>query len=407
MARETSDSNLSGLQQTPSAQRIHISFFGQRNAGKSSLVNAFTGQSLSIVSEIKGTTTDPVNKAMELLPLGPVMITDTPGLDDKGLVGEKRVEKTFQVLRKTDAAVLVIDLSVGICENDLALAAEFRKRKIPFIAAFNKADAVKHAKIPEDLDFPGLLVSAKIGLGILDLKEKLAEITKPVQMEKAIIGDRLNPADVVVLVTPIDSSAPKGRLILPQVQTIRDILDRRAVCLVTQTEQLPSCLSALKNPPALVITDSQVFQVVKDMVPKTVKLTSFSILMARLKGILEPTVRGAHALDKLQDGDTVLISEGCTHHRQCEDIGTVKLPGWIESYTGKKLQFVFTSGGEFPEDLSPYALLIHCGGCMLNQREMQYRMHCAAERDIPFTNYGILIAQINGILDRSIEIFSE
>ena len=408
MAREISDSNLNS---TPSANRLHISFFGRRNAGKSSLVNAVTGQSLAIVSDMKGTTTDPVQKAMELLPLGPVVIIDTPGIDDTGRLGALRVEKTYQVLAKTDAAVLVADSTAGLTGEDMKLIALFQEKKVPFIVAFNKADLCpEQAEGPKgDFAFPVISVSALTGSGVEELKNRLTALAKPAAVEKKLIGDKLSADDIVILVTPIDDSAPKGRMILPQVQTIRDILDHHAVCLVTQVQQLSGCLSALKAPPALVVTDSQAFHQVKDMVPESVKLTSFSILMARFKGILDTAAAGAHHLSSLSDGDRVLISEGCTHHRQCEDIGTVKLPGWIESFTGKKLRFDFTSGGEFPaaKDLTEYALIVHCGGCMLNEREMQSRMDCAEKAGAAFTNYGTLIAHINGILDRSLEIFYE
>lgn len=406
MEKEISDFN-----QTPSANRPHIGFFGRRNAGKSSLVNAVTGQALSIVSQMKGTTTDPVKKAMELLPLGPVVIIDTPGIDDTGQTGRLRVERAFDVLAKTDMAVLVMDSSIGITSDDLSLMAECRKRNVPFIVVFNKVDAVSDPANftiqPADgyENCPYIAVSAKTGQGINLLKEKISRLAKPAQPNRYIIGDKLKANDVVILVTPIDASAPKGRLILPQVQTIRDVLDAHATCLVTQPDQLSGCLSALKSPPALIITDSQVFDRVKNMIPETVKLTSFSILMARLKGILPAAVEGAHALSALQDGDTILISEGCTHHRQCEDIGTVKLPRWIEAFTRKKLHFCFTSGGDFPKDLSSFSLIVHCGGCMLNEREMSNRMTLAEEAGIPFTNYGTLIAQINGILDRSLAAF--
>ncbi|MEE0740952.1 MAG: [FeFe] hydrogenase H-cluster maturation GTPase HydF [Emergencia sp.] len=406
MEKEISDFN-----QTPSANRPYIGFFGRRNAGKSSLVNAVTGQALSIVSQMKGTTTDPVKKAMELLPLGPVVIIDTPGIDDTGQTGRLRVERAFDVLAKTDMAVLVMDSSIGITSDDLSLMAECRKRNVPFIVVFNKVDAVSDPANftirPADgyENCPYIAVSAKTGQGINLLKEKISRLAKPAQPNRYIIGDKLKANDVVILVTPIDASAPKGRLILPQVQTIRDVLDAHATCLVTQPDQLSGCLSALKLPPALIITDSQVFDRVKNMIPETVKLTSFSILMARLKGILPAAVEGAHALSALQDGDTILISEGCTHHRQCEDIGTVKLPRWIEAFTGKKLHFCFTSGGDFPKDLSSFSLIVHCGGCMLNEREMSNRMTLAEEAGIPFTNYGTLIAQINGILDRSLAAF--
>lgn len=407
MGRETLDFN-----QTPSANRLHISFFGRRNAGKSSLVNAVTGQNLAIVSDMKGTTTDPVSKAMELLPLGPVVITDTPGIDDTGQVGEMRVDRTMQVLRKTDLAVLVVDNFVGMGADDVALIEKFREKQIPFIVALNKVDLDMEALIEshEDPDyaFPWIRVSAATGQGIDRLKIKLAELAKPLESGRQIVGDKVDSGDVVILVTPIDASAPKGRMILPQVQTIRNILDVNAVCMVCQVPELAGCLSTLKNPPALVVTDSQVFGQVKQIVPREIPLTSFSILFARYKGILDTAVAGARIAASLQDGDRVLISEGCTHHRQCEDIGTVKLPSWIEKFSGQKLTFDFTSGGEFPqaaEELQKYALIVHCGGCMLNEREMIHRMDFAAACGVPFTNYGTLIAHINGILERSSEIF--
>lgn len=409
MARETSDFN-----GTPNANRLHISFFGRRNAGKSSVVNAVTGQDLSIVSEVKGTTTDPVKKAMELLPLGPVVIIDTPGIDDDGQVGDKRVAKSYQVLSKSDVAVLVIDNFVGPAAEDLELINLFKKKNIPYIVALNKVDLDMESLMTgedgdgeEQYEFPTVLVSALTGQGITELKEKIAEIAKPLSTDKRLIGDKIADRDVVVLVTPIDASAPKGRMILPQVQTIRDILDNHAISVVTQVAELTSCLNALKEPPALIITDSQAFHQVKGIVPDSIPLTSFSILFARFKGILDTAVHGARYLNQLEDGDIVLVSEGCTHHRQCEDIGTVKLPGWIEEYSGKKLLFEFTSGGQFPQELSKYALVVHCGGCMLNEREMVYRQGVAEEQGVPFTNYGTLIAHINGILDRSLEIFYE
>lgn len=409
MAKETSDFN-----GTPNANRLHISFFGRRNAGKSSVVNAVTGQDLSIVSEVKGTTTDPVKKAMELLPLGPVVIIDTPGIDDDGQVGDKRVAKSYQVLSKTDVAVLVIDNFVGPAAEDLELINLFKKKNIPYIVALNKVDLDMESLMTgedgdgeEQYEFPTVLVSALTGQGITELKEKIAEIAKPLSTDKRLIGDKIADRDVVVLVTPIDASAPKGRMILPQVQTIRDILDNHAISVVTQVAELTSCLNALKEPPALIITDSQAFHQVKEIVPDSIPLTSFSILFARFKGILGTAVHGARYLNQLEDGDIVLISEGCTHHRQCEDIGTVKLPGWIEEYSGRKLLFEFTSGGQFPQELSKYALVVHCGGCMLNEREMVYRQGLAEEQGVPFTNYGTLIAHINGILDRSLEIFYE
>lgn len=418
----------SDLNSTPSGGRVHVSFFGRRNAGKSSLVNAVTGQNLSIVSDTPGTTTDPVSKAMELLPLGPVVITDTAGLDDEGLVGEMRVQKAMIILRKTDIAVLVVDgssadfgssdatdgsggKSFHLAPDDEQLVELFRSRKMPFIVAFNKTDELAASaaqalnKAFENAEYPVIPVSAADGRGITELKEKIAAMGKEIAVDKKIIADRLNPQDVVILVTPIDSSAPKGRMILPQVQAIRDILDGHAVCMVTQVEELQMCLDALREPPALVVTDSQAFSTVKEIVPESVKLTSFSILFARLKGILNTAVEGAEHLSRLNDGDKVLISEGCTHHRQCEDIGTVKLPNWIQKYTGKALNFSFTSGGQFPEaeELKQYALVIHCGGCMLNEREMLSRMHVAEESGVAFTNYGTLIAHINGILERSLE----
>lgn len=404
---------ISGFNQTPSANRLHISFFGRRNAGKSSVVNAVTGQSLSIVSDVKGTTTDPVQKAMELLPLGPVVIIDTPGIDDEGAIGKLRVEKTYNILAKTDMAVLVIDNFIGPSREDMDLMNLFRERRVPFLVVLNKVDLDMEALTENSSEaesaysFPYIRVSALTGQGIAELKEKLAEMAKPLDQDKQLISDKLKEGDLVILVTPIDASAPKGRMILPQVQTIRNILDRYAVCMVTQVPQLAGCLSALRQPPALVITDSQVFHQVKEIIPANVRLTSFSIVMARFKGVLDTAVHGAHALSALSDNDCVLISEGCTHHRQCEDIGTVKLPSWIENYTGKKIQFDFTSGGEFPKDLSPYALIVHCGGCMLGEREMQSRMERAEQAGVPFTNYGTLIAHINGILDRSLEIFYE
>ena len=409
MAKETLDFN-----KTPSANRIHISFFGKRNAGKSSVVNAVTGQNLAIVSDIKGTTTDPVTKAMELLPLGPVVITDTPGVDDTGVVGEMRVDKTYQVLRKTDLAVLVVDNFVGIRQEDKALIETFREKKIPFLVVLNKVDLDMEALIAHHddpkYDFPWIKVSALSGEGIEKLKEKIASLAAPL-MEKAeakkLIRDKIGPKDVVILVTPIDDSAPKGRMILPQVQTIRDILDGHGICMVCQLEELESCLAALKEPPALVITDSQVFGPVKKLLPEEVMLTSFSILFARFKRILDIAVTGARFVSQLKEGDSVLISEGCTHHRQCEDIGTVKLPGWIENFAGCKLHFEFTSGGQFPteKELAKYAMVVHCGGCMLNEKEMIHRMDFATKCKVPFTNYGTLIAHMNGILNRSLEIF--
>ena len=391
------------LNQTPSANRVHIGFFGLRNAGKSSLVNAVTGQALSIVSDVKGTTTDPVQKAMELLPLGPVVILDTPGLDDTGELGALRVRRAYQALNKTDVAILVVDGTLGLQTEDRAILDRIRAKEIPYLVVYNKGDLKNHP-VTEGWEMP---VSAKDGTGIHALKERIAALAKQQGPERRILGDLISPGDLVVLVTPIDGSAPKGRMILPQVQAIRDGMDAHAACLVTQPEELPGLLAGLKTPPKLVVTDSQAFGTVKNMVPETIPLTSFSILFARYKGILSTAVRGAARLRQLRDGDRVLISEGCTHHRQCNDIGTVKLPGWLEAFSGKRLEFSFTSGTEFPEDLSPYALVIHCGGCMLGEREMVYRMKNAGDQDVPFTNYGTAIAHMNGILKRSLEIFPD
>lgn len=403
---------------TPSAERIHIGIFGKRNAGKSSVINAITGQNLAIVSDVKGTTTDPVIKAMELLPLGPVVLIDTPGLDDEGELGKLRVKKAYQMLNKTDVAVLVVDGSVGITGEDEAILERIQKKNIPYIIVMNKADWAEdngqqllneQARKPDFENMIGniVCVSAKTGYHIEELKERIAELAVSEENAKMLVGDLLSPLDFVVLVIPIDSSAPKGRLILPQQQTIRDILEAGAVPVVVKDTELSEVLDRLGAKPSLVITDSQVFGKVARVVPENVPLTSFSILMARYKGDLKTVVRGAYALDKLQDGDTVLISEGCTHHRQCEDIGTVKLPGWLKEYTGKDIRFKFTSGTEFPEDLSEYALVVHCGGCMLNEREMKYRMKCAEDVDVPMTNYGTAIAHMKGILKRSIEVFGD
>lgn len=391
------------LNQVPNANRVHIGFFGRRNAGKSSVVNAVTGQNLSIISDVKGTTTDPVLKAMELLPIGPVVIIDTPGIDDKGELGALRVQKTRQILNKTDMAVLVVDSAMEMSDLEGNLISLFRNKSIPFIVVYNKSD-VKKIKCEKDNE---ISVSAKTGENINALKEKIAFFASKENITKSIICDRLNSTDMVLLVTPIDASAPKGRMILPQVQVIREVLDANAVCITVQPEQLEFTLRNLKKPPVMIITDSQVFGKIKGMVPDSIPLTSFSILFANFKGILKTAVRGAACIEKLKSGDTVLISEGCTHHRQCEDIGTVKLPGWIKKYTDKDIHFEFTSGTEFPEDLSRYSLIIHCGGCMLNEREMLYRQKCAEDRKTPFTNYGTAIAYMNGILKRSLEIFPE
>ena len=402
-----------GLNDKVSAERVHIGFFGLRNAGKSSVVNAVTGQSLSLVSETKGTTTDPVQKAMELLPIGPVVIIDTPGIDDVGTLGEMRVKRAMQVLDKTDIAILVVDADKGLQQADQELLKLFEKKKIPHITVYNKSDLLATVpSLPEKQQEKNdaIYVSAKSGDQIYELKEQIGALAKAASAkanEKRIVADLIQPEDVVVLVVPIDSAAPKGRLILPQQQTIRDVLESGAISVVTRETELPQTLRALGKKPALVITDSQAFQKVNADTPADVPLTSFSILFARYKGDLKEAVHGAAQLDKLQNGDTVLISEGCTHHRQCGDIGTVKLPNWIRNYTGKELSFEFTSGGEFPDDLSPYALVVHCGGCMLNDREMKARIARAVAQNVPITNYGICIAQVHGILKRSVELFSD
>ncbi len=393
-----------GLNKTPSANRVHIGFFGKRNSGKSSMVNAVTGQDLAVVSDVKGTTTDPVYKAMELLPLGPVVIIDTPGIDDEGALGELRVKKSRQILNKTDVAVLVIDSRYGKTREDEELIALFEKKRINYIIAWNKADLLERHWPAAGNE---IFVSANTGQGIDELKEKIAAMAVTEEPKRQIVGDLISPSDFVVLVTPIDKAAPKGRLILPQQQTIRDILDTGATAIIVKDSEYRETLEKLGKKPSLVITDSQVFDKVSADTPEEIFLTSFSILFARYKGNLENTVKGARALDKLQDGDSVLISEGCTHHRQCEDIGTVKLPRWIKDYTKKQLDFRFTSGTEFPEDLSEYKLIVHCGGCMLNEREMKYRLKCAEDQNLPITNYGILIAYMKGILERSIAMFPD
>ena len=387
-----------------SAERVHIGFFGLRNAGKSSVVNAVTGQQLSLVSEVLGTTTDPVQKAMELLPLGPVVIIDTPGIDDEGTLGGMRVERALRALDRTDVAVLVVDGERGVQPADRALIERFRARGIPHIIAHNKADLLGETP-PVGSD--EIHISAQTGAGIFELKERLARLARATENDRRIVADLLAPGDLVVLVVPIDSAAPKGRLILPQQQTIRDILEAGAISVVTRETELRQTLAALGGKPRLVITDSQAFEQVDRETPADIPLTSFSILFARYKGDLTEAARGARRLDTLQDGDAVLISEGCTHHRQCEDIGTVKLPGWIGGYTGKALRFAFTSGGEFPDDLSEYALVVHCGGCMLNEREMRARIRRCLDRSVPITNYGIAIAQMHGILRRAVAPFPE
>lgn len=391
-----------GLNDTPAADRIHIGFFGRRNAGKSSIVNAVTGQELAIVSEVKGTTTDPVYKAMELLPIGPVMIIDTPGIDDEGMLGELRIKKTKQVLNKTDIAVLVVDASIGKSNEDEEMIQIFKEKKIDYIIVYNKSDLIEKTK---DVGAHEIYVSAKKRYNIEALKERIAVAAPSDNQKLKIVGDLIGPSDFIVLVTPIDKAAPKGRLILPQQQTIRDILEADATAIVVKEFELRETLENLRKKPKLVITDSQVFAKVSADTPKNIMLTSFSILFARYKGLLAEAVKGVAALDQLKDGDTVLISEGCTHHRQCDDIGQVKLPRWIRNYTGKQLNFEFTSGGEFSEELTGYQLVVHCGGCMLPEREVKYRMKCAADQHVPITNYGIIIAHIQGILRRSLEPF--
>ena len=393
-----------GLNETVSAERVHIGFFGLRNAGKSSIVNAVTGQELSLVSDVKGTTTDPVKKAMELLPLGPVVIIDTPGIDDVGELGGMRVKKARQILNMTDIAVLVTEAANGLSASEQELVTLFNDKKIPYIIARNKADLLD--VIPE-ADKNTIHVSAKDKMNINELKEMIASLAKQEENNKKIVSDLIEPDDLIVLVVPIDKAAPKGRLILPQQQTIRDILDAGAVAVVTRDNELPSTLRSLGRKPKIVITDSQAFAKVAKDTPDDILLTSFSILFARYKGDLISAVSGAAALDKLRDGDTVLISEGCTHHRQCGDIGTQKLPAMIKKHTGKDISFEFTSGTQFPEELSKYALVIHCGGCMLNEREMKYRIKQTLDNNIPITNYGTAIAYMNGILKRSIQLFPD
>ena len=399
------------LNATPSSERVHIGIFGKRNAGKSSLINAITGQNLAIVSEAKGTTTDPVYKAMELLPLGPVMIIDTPGIDDEGVLGSLRIQKAYQVLNKTDIALVIIDAAVGPSAEDLRLIKRINSKKIPLLIVINKCETINEdKKTAYQALLPNgklLFVSAEQQLNIFELKEAIAQ-TVPADENKAqIVADLLLPSDFVVLVVPIDSAAPKGRLILPQQQTIRDILEADAAAIVVKENELTNTLQNLGKRPKLVITDSQVFKKVAAETPADILLTSFSILFARYKGNLQTAVQGVTALENLEDGDKILVGEGCTHHRQCDDIGTVKLPRWIKEYTGKNPEFIFTSGTEFPLDLSPYKMIIHCGACMLNEREMQYRIKCAADQNIPFTNYGITIAYINGILKRTVEPFPQ
>lgn len=410
-----------GLNDTPSANRVHIGFFGCRNAGKSSLVNAVTGQSLAVVSDVAGTTTDPVYKSMELLPLGPVVIVDTPGIDDAGSLGELRVAKTRQVLSKVDVAVLVVDATADMPQADRELLDLFHEKNINHIIAYNKSDASQELMAKcglTDETGSSIWVSAEKGYGIHELKELIGKLTTTDTMTKMLVGDLLSPGDVVVLVIPIDSAAPKGRLILPQQQVIRDVLEAGAISVVCRDMELADTLERFGSQVSMVITDSQAFGKVMKIVPEDIYMTSFSILMARFKGQLEMAVLGAHVLDELRDEggiesvDTkrniprVLIAEGCTHHRQCDDIGTVKLPGWIRNYTGLEPEFTFVSGTEFPDDLTGYDLIIHCGGCMLNEREMKNRQQMAQQQGVPMTNYGTAIAHMNGILERSLRVFN-
>jgi len=393
-----------GLNDKVSAERLHIGFFGICNAGKSSVVNSVTNQQLSLVSEVEGTTTDPVQKAMELLPLGAVVIIDTPGIDDKGTLGKMRVKRALQILNKVDIAILVVDAKKMLQATDKNLISEFIKKNIPYIIVYNKADLLK--KIPPTKNNE-IYVSAKNNTNIYELKETIGKLATIQNSDKKLVSDLINKDDIVILVTPIDSSAPKGRLILPQQQMIRDILETDGINIVVKETELKKALNSLSKKPKMVITDSQAFERVNKDTPSDILLTSFSILFARYKGDLEETIKGVAKLDKLKDGDTILISEGCTHHRQCEDIGTVKLPRWIEKYTKKELNFAFTSGGEFPENLAPYSLVVHCGGCMLNEREMKSRIRYSVDCNVPITNYGIVIAQIHGILERSLSPFPQ
>lgn len=392
------------MNQTPSANRVHIAFFGRRNAGKSSLLNAVTGQSIAVVSQVLGTTTDPVQKSMELLPLGPVVMIDTPGFDDEGELGSLRVQKAKQVLAKTDVAVLVAEAGKPLGPVERELLELFRQRELPFLIARSKADL--SGRDQTQAQDGEIYVSAQSGQGIVELKERLAALGRR-ESEPRLVGDLLRPGQLAVLVTPIDASAPKGRIILPQQQVLRDVLDADAVALVTKEFQLKEALAGLQQRPAMVITDSQVFGRVAADVPEEIPLTSFSILMARYKGLLETAVRGVAAIDRLRDGDRILVAEGCTHHRQCEDIGTVKLPAWLRRHTGKELHFETASGTGFPENLRPYSLVLHCGGCMLNEREVQHRMRSAVEQGVPITNYGTTIAFVQGILRRSLSLFPE
>lgn len=425
-----------GMNETPSADRVHIGFFGRRNAGKSSIVNKVTGQELAVVSDVKGTTTDPVSKAMELLPMGPVVIIDTPGIDDEGHLGELRVRKAKQVLNRVDVAVLVVDATVGKTSVDEELIHIFKEKEIPYLVVYNKEDllktkdgnrlssdnnlnrnthagAVKESSVSQKQDHENqnteqfIYASAATGQNIYELKEKIASLAVTDELKLRLVGDLLEPSDFAILVVPIDKAAPKGRLILPQQQTIRDVLEAGAAAIVIKEDELSNTLETLGKKPKLVITDSQVFARVSEETPEDIWLTSFSILFARFKGNLKTAAAGAAALDRLKDGDKILISEGCTHHRQCDDIGTVKLPRWIRNYTGKELEFEYSSGRDFPEDVTKYSLIVHCGGCMLNEREMRYRQKCALDQEIPITNYGIAIAYMQGILKRCVEMFPD
>ena len=403
------------MNETPSADRVHIGFFGKRNAGKSSIVNKVTGQELAVVSDVKGTTTDPVSKAMELLPLGPVVIIDTPGIDDEGHLGELRVRKAKQVLNRVDVAVLVVDATVGKTSVDEELIRIFKEKEIPYLVVYNKADLLKtkdgnrlssENKLNQNAE-QSIYASAATGQNIYELKERIASLAVTDELKLRLVGDLLEPSDFVILVVPIDKAAPKGRLILPQQQTIRDVLEAGAAAIVIKEDELSNTLENLGKKPKLVITDSQVFAKVSKETPEDIWLTSFSILFARFKGNLKAAAAGAAAIDRLKDGDKILISEGCTHHRQCDDIGTVKLPRWIRNYTGKDLEFEYSSGRDFPEDVTKYSLIVHCGGCMLNEREMRYRQKCALDQEIPITNYGIAIAYMQGILKRCVEMFPD
>lgn len=402
-----------GMNQTPASERVHISFFGKRNAGKSSVINAVTGQDLAIVSSVRGTTTDPVYKSMELLPLGPVVVIDTPGIDDEGELGALRVRKSYQVLNKTDIAILVVDSTTGKGEEEFALLHKFHEKHIPYLVVYNKIDLLSVEKIKNlamSVRAGEVLVSAADGMNIQELKEKIATLKPEDTHQYPLIQDLIEPLDLVILVVPIDKAAPKGRLILPQQQTIRDILERGALSLVVRDTELKSTLDhflAQGVCPKLVVTDSQAFARVSKDVPENITLTSFSILFARYKGELETQLKGVAALSSIEDGDHILIAEGCTHHRQCGDIGTCKMPEWIRNYTGKEPVFEFTSGTEFPDDVSSYKMVVHCGGCMLNEREMKYRIACCQDQGVPITNYGILIAQVTGILKRSLGPFPQ